>query len=68
MTRKRKRLSTSIRDNEIHKMYREICEELKEMKDLVPRTYIYEMIQEKTALSFKTIAYILNHTEEENIL
>lgn len=63
MIKRRKRQSTILRDNEVHKMYKEICEELGEMKDLVPRTYIYELIQERTELSFKTIAFILNHTE-----
>lgn len=62
---KNRRPSTVFRDNKVHEAYEETCRELGEYSRLVPRQHIYEKVKERTGLSTKTIAYILNHTEKE---
>lgn len=57
-----RRESTSIRDAEVHFLYRKILEELGDLSSVVSRTYIYEKIREKTRLSIRTISFIINHT------
>ena len=58
----RRRESTKARDDEIHKMYREIINGLGDLASVVSRTYIYEKIKSKTKLSTRTISFIINHT------
>lgn len=58
----RRRESTKARDDEIHKMYREIINGLGDLASVVSRTYIYEKIKSKTKLSIRTISFIINHT------
>ena len=41
---------------------------LGEVGKVVSKSYVYNHIKDKTALSTKTIAYILNHTIENEIL
>lgn len=60
---KNRRESTIVRDNEIHKLHRQILDELGELANVVSKNYIYEKIQEKTKLSIRTISFILNHTQ-----
>lgn len=64
----RKRESTSIRDNEVHKLFHEITKELGELSFAVSKNYIYERIKEKTKLSTRTISFIINHTKPTNII
>ena len=59
---KNRRESTMIRDNEIHKLHRQILDELGDLANVVSKNYIYEKIREKTKLSIRTISFILNHT------
>lgn len=60
---KNRRESTIVRDNEIHKIHRQILDELGDLANVVSKGYIYEKIQEKTKLSIRTISFILNHTQ-----
>lgn len=60
---KNRRESTTVRDNEIHGMYREIMAGFGEAAGAVSRTYVYGKIHERTKLSVRTISFILNHTE-----
>ena len=60
---KNRRESTTVRDNEIHKLHRQILDELGDLANVVSKNYIYEKIQEKTKLSIRTISFILNHTQ-----
>lgn len=60
---KNRRESTIVRDNEIHKIHRQILDELGDLANVVSKGYIYEKIQEKTKLSIRTISFILNHTK-----
>ena len=59
---KNRRESTIVRDNEIHKLHRQILDELGDLANVVSKNYIYGKIQEKTKLSIRTISFILNHT------
>lgn len=52
--------STVIRNNEIHKMYDEILDELF-------RNYVYGRIKDRTGLSIRHISRIINHTKVEEI-
>ena len=60
---KNRRESTMVRDNEIHKLHRQILDELGDLANVVSKNYIYGKIQEKTKLSIRTISFILNHTQ-----
>lgn len=59
-----RRRSTIIRHNGVHYVYKEIVAGLGEFAHMVPKSYIYDKIRERTGLCEKTIAYILNHTKE----
>lgn len=59
--------STVIRDNEIHKMYDEILNELGDLATVVSRDYVYGKIKDKTGLSIRHISKIINHTKVEEI-
>lgn len=59
---KNRRESTIVRDNEIHRLHRQILDELGYLANVVSKNYIYGKIQEKTKLSIRTISFILNHT------
>lgn len=68
MARKRgenRRDSTIMRHNEVHKAYTEMAGVLGYLINNVSKGYIYEEIHKRTGLCYKTIAYILNHTERE---
>ena len=45
--------STVIRDNEIHKMYDEILNELGDLATVVSRNYVYGRIKDRTGLSIR---------------
>jgi len=57
-----RRPSTIVRDNSVHNAYKEIMRELGVYAYQLPKSLIYEKLQERTGLCTKTIAYILNHT------
>ena len=59
--------STVIRNNEIHKMYDEILNELGDLATVVSRNYVYGKIKDKTGLSIRHISRIINHTKVEEI-
>lgn len=61
------RISTAMRDNQVHKLYEKIKEELGDLTHEVSRGYIYRRISAVTGLCTKCIAYILNHTEHSNL-
>lgn len=56
--------STVIRNNEIHRMYNEILDELGDLATVVSRNYVYGKI---TGLSIRHISRIINHTKVEEI-
>ena len=57
--------STVIRNNEIHKMYDEILNELGDLATVVSRNYVYGRIKDRTGLSIRHISRIINHKVEE---
>lgn len=61
------RVSTIKRNNDIHVMYKEIMNNLGELRTVVSKSYIYELIRRKTKLSTRTISHVLNHTEEQDV-
>lgn len=60
--------STVIRNNEIHRMYNEILDELGDLATVVSRNYVYGKIKDRTGLSIRHISRIINHTKVEEIL
>lgn len=59
--------NTVIRNNEIHKMYDEILNELGDLATVVSRNYVYGKIKDRTGLSIRHISRIINHTKVEEI-
>ena len=60
--------STVIRNNEIHKMYDEILNELGDLATVVSRNYVYGKIKDRTGLSIRHISRIINHTMERDMI
>lgn len=58
--------STVIRNNEIHRMYNEILDELGDLATVVSRNYDGK-IKDRTGLSIRHISRIINHTKVEEI-
>lgn len=58
-----------VRDsnNEIHRMYNEILDELGDLATVVSRNYVYGKIKDRTGLSIRHISRIINHTKVEEI-
>nr|DAK09561.1 MAG TPA: hypothetical protein [Caudoviricetes sp.] len=54
--------STVIRNNEIHRMYNEILDELGDLATVVSRNYVYGRIKDRTGLSIRHISRIINHS------
>lgn len=59
--------NTVIRNNEVHKMYDEILNELGDLATVVSRNYVYGRIKDRTGLSIRHISRIINHTKVEEI-
>ena len=59
--------STVIRNNEIHRMYNEILDELGDLATVVSRNYVYGKIKDRTGLSIRHISRMINHTKVEEI-
>jgi len=60
-----RRASTIIRHNEVHRAYAELSARLgRHLINNIGKRYIYEEIGRRTGLCGKTVAYVLNHTEE----
>lgn len=68
MAKDYRRNSTLVRHNLVHKAYNDLKTDLGIYANLVPKSYIYEIICKQTGLCSKTVAYILNHTDIENNL
>lgn len=56
------RISTIKRNNSIHLMYKNIMNDLGQLRTVVSKSYIYNLIQNQTGLSIRTISHVLNHT------
>jgi hypothetical protein len=60
-------IRNNVRNNEIHKMYNEILDELGDLATVVSRNYVYGKIKDRTGLSIRHISRIINHTKVEEI-
>jgi hypothetical protein len=60
------RISTIKRNNSIHLMYKNIMNDLGQLRTVVSKSYIYNLIQNQTGLSIRTIFHVLNHTKEQD--
>lgn len=49
-----RRPSTIIRDNHVHEIYLQVVSELGNLKNAVAKSYIYDIIHERTGLCIKT--------------
>lgn len=47
-------------------MYKNIMNDLGQLRTVVSKSYIYNLIQNQTGLSIKTIFHFLNHTKEQD--
>ena len=54
------------RNNSIHIMYKNIMNDLGQLRTVVSKSYIYNLIQNQTGLSIRTISHVLNHTKEQD--
>lgn len=59
------RISTIKRNNSIHLMYN-IMNDLGQLRTVASKSYIYNLIQNQTGLSIRTISHVLNHTKEQD--
>lgn len=55
------RQSTINRNRLIIKYYNEVCKQLGEYANLVPRAYIYEQVSKRTGYCTKKIRDVVNH-------
>lgn len=60
------RISTIKRNNSIHLMYKNIMNDLGQLRTVASKSYIYNLIQNQTGLSIRTISHVLNHTKEQD--
>ncbi len=64
MKEDKRRFSSILRDNAIHKMYEEAVKEAGTYAPYLSKGYFYGIIRRKTGLSVRMISQILNHTEK----
>lgn len=60
------RISTIKRNNSIHLMYKNIMNNLGQLRTVVLKFYLHNLIQDQIGLSIKTISHVLNHTKEQD--
>lgn len=60
------RISTIKRNNSIHLMYKNIMNDLGQLRTVASKSYIYNLIQNQIGLSTRTISHVLNHTKEQD--
>lgn len=60
------RISTIKRNNSIHLMYKNIMNDLGQLRTVVSKSYIYNLIRNQIGLSIRTIPHVLNHTKEQD--
>lgn len=60
--------STVIRNNEIHRMYNEILDELGDLATVVSRNYVYGKIKDRTGLSIRHISSMIKEVMERDMI
>ena len=56
----------SITYKKSYLMYKNIMNDLGQLRTVVSKSYIYNLIQNQTGLSIRTISHVLNHTKEQD--
>lgn len=47
-------------------MYKNIMNDLGQLRTVVSKSYIYNLIRNQTGLSIRTTSHVLNHTKEQD--
>lgn len=47
-------------------MYKNIMNDLGQLRTVVSKSYIYNLIRNQTGLSIRTISHVLNYTKEQD--
>lgn len=61
------RESAVIRNDQVHKLHKEIIGQLGDLATVVSRNYVYGRIKDRTGLSIRHISRIINHAKVEGI-
>lgn len=61
------RESTVMRNNQVHKLHKEIIDQLGDLATVVSRSYVYGKIKDATGLSVRHISRIINHTKAVDV-
>lgn len=56
-----------MRDNQVHKLHKEIIDQLGDLATVVSRSYVYGKIKDATGLSVRHISRIINHTKAVDV-
>lgn len=59
--------STVMRNNQVHKLHKEIIDQLGDLATVVSRSYVYGKIKDATGLSVCHISRIINHTKAVDV-
>lgn len=59
--------STVMRNNQVHKLHKEIIDQLGDLATVVSRSYVYGKIKDATGLSVRHISKIINHTKAVDV-
>lgn len=59
--------NTVMRNNQVHKLHKDIIDQLGDLATVVSRNYVYGRIKDRTGLSIRHISRIINHTKVEEI-
>lgn len=61
------RESAVMRNNQVHKLHKEIIDQLGDLATVVSRSYVYGKIKDATGLSVRHISRIINHTKAVDV-
>lgn len=56
-----------MRNNQVHKLHKEIIDQLGDLATVVSRSYVYGKIKDATVLSVRHISRIINHTKAVDV-
>lgn len=56
-----------MRNNQVHKLHKEIIDQLGDLATVVSRSYVYGKIKDATGLSVRHISRIINHTKAVDV-
>lgn len=56
-----------MRNNQVHKLHKEIIDQLGDLATVVSRSYVYGKIKDATGLNVRHISRIINHTKAVDV-